>query len=419
MNLDSSMGPYRALDLTEGGFNWCGKVLADLGADVIKIEPPRGSDTRYRAPFYNDEPHPERSLFWYAYCVNKRGITLNLETGDGRELFKRLVAGADFVLESFPPGYMAGLGLGYEDLSRINPRLVVTSMTPYGQTGPHSLHKTTDMVSWSMGGMQYLTGEEDRAPLRITFPQAEFLCGAQAYAGSMTAFWHRQNTGEGQHVDVSTQVAVIWTLMNATAYPKLHKVNVERAGIYHGAGLVEIRTVFPCKDGYIALTFGGGLFGPSTSALVRWMDEESMAPGFMVERDWPAWDFADIAGQGEKGAAEVRAIEGHMTRFFGTKTKSQLYQRAFNDRILIGPCNNVKDIWEYEQLRARGFYIEVHHPELQVSLPYLGPYVKLGESPIQIRRPAPGIGEHNDEIFGDELGLTRDELLQLEGIGAV
>ena len=342
-----------------------------------------------------------------------------METSDGRELFKRLVAGADFVLESFEPGYLASRGLGYDDLARINQGLVVTSMTPYGQTGPHSLHKTTDIVSWSMGGMQYLTGEADRAPLRISFPQAEFLCGAQAYAGSMAAFWHRQNTGEGQHVDVSTQVAVIWTLMNATAYPKLHKVNVERAGLFHSAGLVEIRTVFPCKDGYIALTFGGGLFGESTSALVRWMDEENMAPRFMVERDWAAWDFADIAGQGEKGLADVRAIEKHMTEFLLTKTKSQLYQRAFNDRILIGPCNNVKDIWEYEQLRARGFYIQVHHPELKVSMPYLGPYAKLSETPMQTRRRAPRIGEHNGEIYGEELGLTGDELLQLEGIGAV
>ena len=118
---DSALAPYRALDLTEGGYNWCGKALADLGADVIKVEPPKGSATRNRAPFYKDEPHAERSLFWYAYCLNKRGLTLDLERPEGQELFRQLVSASDFVLESFVPGYMDSLGLGYDSLSRVNP----------------------------------------------------------------------------------------------------------------------------------------------------------------------------------------------------------------------------------------------------------------------------------------------------------
>ena len=189
-NTASALSPYRVLDLTEGGMNWCGKVLADLGADVIKIEPTGGSPTRNRGPFYNNEPHPERSLFWYAYCLNKRGITLDLESEEGQRLFKKLAATADFVLESFAPGYMDGLGLGYESLSRVSPGLIMASMTPFGQTGPYAHYKATDMIAWSMGGMQYASGDEDRPPVRISFPQAEFHAGAQAAAGCMAALWH-------------------------------------------------------------------------------------------------------------------------------------------------------------------------------------------------------------------------------------
>ena len=177
--------PYRALDLTEGGFNWCGKVLADMGADVIKVEPVGGSNARFRGPFYKDDPHPERSLFWWAYCVNKRGITLDIESADGLELFWKLAAKSDFILESFKPGYMDSIGLGYEALSAINPGLIMTSMTPFGQNGPYAHFKATDIVAWSMGGQQYASGDDDRPPVRVSFPQAELHGGAQGAAGAM------------------------------------------------------------------------------------------------------------------------------------------------------------------------------------------------------------------------------------------
>ena len=194
---DAPLTPYRALDLTEGGFNWCGKVLADMGADVIKVEPVGGSGTRFRGPFYKDDPHPEKSLFWWAYCVNKRGITLDIESADGRELFKKLAAKSDFILESFKPGFLDSMGLGYEALSASNPGLIMTSMTPFGQTGPYAHFKATDIVAWSMGGQQYASGDDDRPPVRVSFPQAELHGGAQGAAGTMTALWQRTKSGEG------------------------------------------------------------------------------------------------------------------------------------------------------------------------------------------------------------------------------
>ena len=162
---NSALGPYRVLDLTEGGVNWCGKLLADLGADVIKVEPPGGSPTRMRGPFYRGQRHPERSLFWFAYCVNKRGVTLDLESEEGRRAFVRLADTADVVLESFAPGHMDSLGLGYDALRERNPGLIYTSVTPFGPTGPHAHYKATDIVVWSMGGMQYASGGR-RPPAR-------------------------------------------------------------------------------------------------------------------------------------------------------------------------------------------------------------------------------------------------------------
>ena len=418
---DLPLGSYRALDLTEGGFNWCGKVLADLGADVIKVEPPGGSPTRRRGPFYEDSPHTQRSLFWYSYCVNKRGITLGLDTRDGRELFKKLAAGADFVLESFSPGHMHSLGLGYDVLSRLNPGLIMASMAPFGQTGPYAHYKATDMVGWAIGGSQYLAGDEDRPPIRIGFPQAELHAGGQAVAGSMAASWHRQNTGEGQHVDVSMQVAVVPTLMSATHFAPLHHVNVERSGAFHRRGGLHARRLFPCKDGYVYVLVSGGQ--PSRAStmigLVNWMDEEGGVPEVLKDRDWTTWDFDTVLAGGDKAIEEYQKISDTVGEFLATKTKVEVFQRAVAHRMLIAPCNTVQDIWENSQFRAREFWVELEHPEQDVSLPYLGPFLKLSESPMTLRRRAPLIGEHNRKIYLEELGLRYEQLAQLVGLGVI
>ena len=405
------MGPYRVLDLTEGGMNWCGKVLADLGADVIKIEAPKGSATRRLGPFYDGQEDPERSLYWYAYCLNKRGITLNLDSHDGRRIFKDLAAGAEFVLESFRPGYMSDLGIGYETLSQINPGLVMTSITPFGQTGPYSQYTATDIVAWSMGGMQYVTGDDDRPPVRIGFPQAELQAGAQAAAGSMVAFWHRQRTGEGQHVDVSMQVTVVWTLMNATSFPQLHGTNVERAGAYRKRGSVDVRAVYACRDGFVSVLLGSASLPP----LIRWMKEDGFARDLTETPEWLRTDIDDI----KRLDHTFKDFQEQVGAFFSTKSKAELYERAISDRILLAPCNDVADIWEDPQLRARDFWVDVYQPEVKKTVTTLGPFVKLSETPIATRLPAPIKGEHNEEIYLAEMGLTRERLAELGRLGIV
>ena len=419
---DSPLTPYRALDLTEGGFNWCGKVLADMGADVIKVEPVGGSGTRFRGPFYKDDPHPEKSLFWWAYCVNKRGITLDIESSDGRELFKKLAAKSDFILESFKPGYMDSLGLGYEALSADNPGLVMTSMTPFGQTGPYAHFKATDIVAWSMGGQQYASGNDDRPPVRVSFPQAELHGGAQGAAGTMTALWQRTKSGEGQQVDVSMQTSVIWTLMNATHHPPIMGNNMERAGGARKRNGHILRSIFQCQDGYVVANIGGGGTAGrdiTVPGLIQWMDEDGVKPDFMNDVDYSRYSAIDTALSGEEGAKLQQATQQALSDFLATKTKGEIYARALSHRLLMSPCNTVKDIRESIQLEARDFWLELYHPEVDAMVTYLGPYIKMGESPIQLRRAAPRIGQHNEDVYMGVLGIDRERLIHLKQVGVI
>ena len=389
------LSPYVVLDLAEGGFNWCGKLLADMGADVIKIEPPGGSPTRQTGPFVNGEPGPERSLFWAAYCVNKRGVSLDLESVEGRDQFRRLATRADILIESSRPGYMGSIGLGYEDLRGDNPGLVYTSITPFGQTGPYADYLATDLVGWSMGGMQYIGGDADRQPTRISAPQAELHAGAQAAAGTMAAFWNRQVTGLGQQVDVSMQTAVVWTLMNATPFPPLHRANMERNGAFRARGALSVRQVFTCLDGHASV-----IMSPRTLApLTDWMAEEGVAPGWLLAVDW---ETSDIVGRLDDDAEAIELfmrVQSEAERFLATKTKMELYERAIEHRILLAPCQTVKDIAESVQLEARGFWRGLEYPALGRELTHLGPFIKMGESEIRVSRPAPRVGEHNAEIL--------------------
>ena len=392
------LSPYTALDLTEGGFNWCGKLLADLGAEVIKVEPPGGSPTRKLGPFIDGDLGPDSSLLWAAYCVNKRSVTLDLETEEGRARFERLAENADFLIESFKPGYMASLGLGYDDLAPLNRGLVYTSITPYGQTGPYAQHDAPDLVAWSMGGMQYICGDKDRPPVRISAPQAQLHAAGQAAAGAMAAFWHRQRTGRGQRVDVSMQLAVVWTLMNATPFPPLHGINIERDGAFRSRGPLSIRQVYVCADGHVSI-----VSAPRTlAAMTDWMVEEGACPDWMMDIDWDTGNISPSALEDDPNAlAQFEAVQVQMERFVASKTKRELYQRAIDRGILLAPCHTVQDIADSEQLAARDFWIDLDHTATGRKLTHLGPFIKFSESPISFRRPAPSVGQHNAEILAD------------------
>jgi len=422
-NSEGLLSGYRALDLTDEKGLLCGKMLGDLGADVIKIEHPGGDPARDIGPFYKDTPDREKSLFWFFTNTSKRGITLNIETADGREIFKRLAKTADFVIESFEPGYMAGLGLGYPDLEKLNPRIIMTSITPFGQTGPYAHYQATDMEMWAMGGLMWLCGDSDRQPSRVSAPQAFFHGSAQGAVGSLVAWYHRQSQGEGQHVDVSIQDAVILTLMDASEYWDLNKINRSRGG---GAfsrrprpsrGDLIFQRICSCKDGQIVWPYnlaGGAQAGlvTSTTNIVDMANREGLA-GDLAGYDWKKLDMDTITQEEADHHAEV------FTRFYMTRTKLQLMQEAVERAYILAPLNNVKDILESPQLKARNYWTEVKHPDLGDAIIYPGAPVKSSDLPWRIWRRAPFIGEHNEEVYIDELGLSAEELALLKARGVI
>ena len=410
------LSPYRVLDLTDERGLLCGRILGDLGADVIQVEPPGGSSARRAGPFYQDVPHPERSLFWWAYAGNKRGITLDLATSDGHALLLRLVARADFLIESFPPGYMKKLGLDYPSLRAINPGLVMVSITPYGQDGPYAHYEATDLTGVAMGGFVYITGDSDRPPVRIGFPQFYLLGAAGAAAGAMLAHTHRAATGEGQHVDVSCQQAVARALSQAPQSWDVEGVLVKRMGAYrmHSGGMRR-RVNWRCNDGYVnyQLSTGPG-GGRSMRALLDWMDQEGMGDEELNQVNWEELEYGG-------GSPELLdKVEPPVERFFMAHTREELAEGCLERRILLFPVNTPKDITADPQLEARKYFKELPHPDLDRPATYLGPFIQDMEgSRVALRRPAPRVGEHNREVYVGELGLSSQDLVALRGRGAI
>ncbi|MGV8056625.1 MAG: CaiB/BaiF CoA transferase family protein [Smithellaceae bacterium] len=413
------LSPYRILDLTEGGYNFAGKILADLGAEVIRIEPPEGSQTRKRTPLWCDAKGKKESLLWVSYNVNKYGITLNLESEEGREILRELVKVSHAVIESSTPGFMEKMHLDYGNLKKVNPSIIVTSITPYGQRGQYRSRKATDLTIWSMSGMHNLCGQDDRAPVRLSVvPQAELLAGAQGAAGTMLALYHSANTGEGQHVDVSAQFSSAWVTMNALGFPILHNMEPKREGQFRRYGFVTWRHIYECKDGHVAFFVRGGpTFGRSVHATIKWMKEEGYDTIELEKVNWLKLDMGALVCLGEEKAREtLRRVEDPIQQFFLTKTKAELYKRALKDDILLVPCYDSKDIIEDEHLSGREFWWKTNVPDhAGVSIKVPGPWARMSGTPLRIHRGAPSIGEHNGEIYSRTIGLTKNQIKQLMG----
>jgi len=417
MSDEGMLSPYRALDLTDEKGLLCGKILGDLGADVIMIEHPLGNPARRLGPFHHDIPDSENSLYWFAYDTNKRGITLDIEKADGRKLFKRLVERTDFVIESFKPGYMESLGLGYEELEKINPGIIMTSITPFGPGGPYRDYKESDLVLMSLGGLTYISGEPDRPPPRITYPQAYLLSGAYAAVGSMMAFYYRGMTGEGQYVDVSMQECCEWASYFTPEWWDMAQTNLIRAGMWRVFGPAKMRMVYPCKNGYVSCwILAGPVASRGQKRLVEWMNREGMCPDWLRELDFKAWDIFSL---GEATQEFLDGMAQAFTDFFLTKTKEELFEFARESELFLAPMSTAKDLFENPQLKARDFWVEVQHPELGATITYPGAFLKSTVASPSIRRRAPLIGEHNEEIYIGELGLPKETLRLLRGAGVI
>lgn len=394
---------YRALDLTDERCYLCGSILADLGAEVIKVERPRGA-----APGKNVRD----SLPWLTYNRGKKCITLDLEKEAGQAIFRRMARATDLVVESFPPGHLDDLGIGYRDLSGINPSLVMTSISPFGGTGPRKDWQATDIVGMAMGGYMYLCGDPDRPPVRISVPQAYQHASAEAVVGSLTALYSRHTTGAGQLVDVSMQQSVVRTMLNAQYWWDLHERVLTRQGSLRAglsAGIIQ-RNLWQCQDGWVAFIMVGGGAGASTNqGLAQWMDSEGEGDSLLNSIDWQNLDLAKL------GQETVDKMERAIAVFFSGRTKSELYEGAARRGIRIYPVATIADTAHDPQLNARGFWTKAADAapgEDGAVSP--GAFAQGSLPPCTVNKRAPSIGEHNDNVYRGELGLSESEMRKLK-----
>ena len=414
--IDFLLEPYRVLDLTDERGLLAGKILADMGADVLQVEPPGGSSARNVGPFHGDDPQPEKSLFWWAYAANKRSITLNLEQNDGQALLKKLVAQADFLIESFSPGYLEGLGLSYAELAEINPKLVMVSITPFGQDGPYSNYQATDIVGMALGGFMYLTGDDDRAPVRISFPHFYLHGGAAGATAAMLAHTYRVTSGQGQYVDVSCQQAVAKTLAHAPQIWDIEGAILKRQGVFRQtSGENRVRINWPCKDGYVNYMVQGGTVAYSTRALLDWMKEDKFDTDDLDAIDWEKMGYGAITPE------LMLQLGGPLGEFFTGHTRAELVQGSLDRRILLFPVATPAALQGHTQLEARGYFKEIEHPELGETVQYPGAFIKSGDGRdiAGIYRRPPLIGEHNVQIYQEEMGLSSSELETLKRSGVI
>lgn len=380
---------YRVLDLTDEKGLMCGRLFADLGAEVIKVERPGGDHSRLIGPFYQDDVNSEKSLLWLGLNVGKKSITLDIETPTGRDSLKRLAGVSDLIIESFAPGYLDRLGIGYANLRDINTGLVMVSITPFGQTGLYSSFKANDLILSAMSGQLYPCGDADRPPVHMSHEyQAYFHASTQAAVGAMLALLNRNRTGSGDHVDVSIQEAAVETTTNRVlAAWDMMRVNHRRAQQPHHN--IRTRRVWTCKDGFVIWIYWSGLNAKRWNVpLSNWMESEGMGDAFLSAFDWDKFDLRTTTQE------IIDRLELPMANFFASHTKAELYDGALTHGVMLCHVATTQDIANSPQLAARGFWQDIKYPHLERSIKCPGPF--LGTSGT-IKRRAPLIGEHNSD----------------------
>ena len=409
--------PYRVLDLTDQRGMLTGQILADLGADVICVEPPGGSSARSVGPFAGDDPGPDRSLFWWAYARNKRGITCNLDHSEGQALLRQLAASADFILESDEPGAMTARELGYDHLSADHSDLIYTSISAFGQTGPKASYASTDLILMAAGGPLILAGGAGEAPVRVSVPQAWNHASGEAAMATMIALRARRNIGRGQHVDISAQQSVAAATMSTILASSIGAVETARVSGGMVVGPFMGRLIWEAADGYISLTFlfGSGI-GPFSQRLFNWMYDEGECTLEDRDLDWIGLGLLFISGQ--KPLTEWDRLLEVVGAFIGKRTRAELFAEAQARSLLIVPVTTVDEVANSEQFEAREFWREHDMPGWPEPVRFPGPFVKLSSNEIEYRRPAPTIGQHNAEVYA-ELGLDSDALEDLRERGVI
>ncbi len=386
------------LDLSENiSGPFCTKLLADYGAEVIKIEKPgEGDPARKIGPFPGDEPHPEKSGTFLFLNANKKGVTLNLGGKGGIAIFQKLVEKADIVVENFRPGVMAGSGLDYQALAKINPSLIMTSISYFGQWGPYRDYHGSDIIAQAMGGLMQLTGEPEREPLKLPGSQAEFQAGLNAAVATLCALYFRDQTGEGQHIDVSVQEAVASILESAVATYSYSGFIRGRLGSRHPLQCPS--RVMRCKDGWIHVQAGANWDHFAAFLQTPQLMEPKLASIFR-------YHHAD-------------EVEGVLQPWLMKHGAEEIFASGQEWRIPFAMVLGIEELGEDPQYKARGFFLEIDHP-VAGRFAYPGAPFRMSQTPWQIARPAPLLGEHNEEIYAGRLGLSNEDVARLRKNGVI
>ncbi len=396
---DGLLAGVRVLDLGShiaGPF--CAKLLADYGADVIKVEPPAAGDVARRAgPFVGDDPHPEKSVPFLYNNTNKRGVTLDFGSATGRGILNSLLQSADVLVESFSPAEAEALSLGYPDLERVNPALVATSITPFGQTGPYRDLASTDIVTCALSGLMYHSGDSDREPLHNALDQSLYVAGANAAAATLVALFQRLTTGSGQQVDVSVAECLAAHLVQAVPYYTYLGAIKGRRQV-RGSGFEEL---VPARDGYAV---------PSVQGSQPW----SVVADLIGLEELHDERFATGAGRIEHGE-ELKQL---LIKGLANWDRKPLFQASGERRLVFGMAQDAGDLFHCPHLRERGFFVEFEHP-VAGRAEYPGMAPRLSEGDFQIRMPAPLLGQHNAEVYCEELGYTPGDLVSLRALGVI
>ena len=424
----SALDGVRILDLTSEMGWYCGKLLADLGADVIKVEPVGGDPSRGRAPFWQSTPGRETSLrFWY-FNANKRSVTLDLDQYDGRWLFGELVNTADIVIESWTAAERSDLaehGVYPDAYMEAQPALIWVSITGFGLDGPKAGWEVTDIVAQAAAGIATLAGYPDGAPTRIAGNQAYAVAGISAAQGALLALLQAEATGEGQRVETSMQEAL--SICQETAHLNWDFLGKSRERVGESQRLPGIGT-YETSDGYIFSMVGIPGFGAPWSAVIQWMDEYGMAEDLTNPEyldTFAGFDLTILLVEEEqaKHASTLNRAQEVISKFYASRTTLELYEEGQSRRLLIGQVATPADIGDSPHLAAREWWLELNQPttlgqpDAQLRLP--GPPYRLSETPATVRRPAPQIGEHNQEVWVDEVGIPAEDLIAFAGEGAI
>ena len=378
---------------------YCTKLMADMGAEVIKIEEPgKGDGSRDYGPFPNDIPHPERSGLFLYLNTNKLGITLNVRTVTGQKILKDLLKEADVFVENNPLKLMSELGLTYDRLKEINPRLIVTSITPYGQTGPYRGYKAYPINCCAVGGVSQSVGHHWREPLTMPLSHGNYQAAMSGAGATMVALLARDVIGQGQHIDISE--ADVWATYHVgfgiTIYAFGAKDNLRR-GYIGGGWTYPARRVIPCKDGYMALC---------APQLKQWLK-------FLELMGKPEWThnprYRDRHAMEDDYPEEVDAL---VAPWFLERTKRELFELFEKNAIPFAPLYNMKDEINDPHLKKREFFAMIERKETGV-LKYPGAPYKFSKTPWELNRPAPLLGEHNVEIYCGRMGYAREDLVAL------